>query len=103
MKALAGTWGLIKSIWFILTLDCRGSATLCSKRLDQKLSFVERVAVEAHLLICKKSRRLNRQLRQLQQMLTLSVFQDSKPRLKNPSKIRMREAIQKELRRQSDD
>ena len=53
---------LIKNIWFILTLDCEQSAALTSESFDRKLHWSESTAIYLHCLICKKSRRLNRQM-----------------------------------------
>ncbi|MEM7783393.1 MAG: zf-HC2 domain-containing protein [Planctomycetota bacterium] len=53
----------------ILTLDCEGSAHLTSESLDRPLNWAENLAVKIHRAICKKSRRLNRQLIQMHNQL----------------------------------
>ena len=53
----------------ILTLNCEGSARLTSESMDRKLNWAERAAVSGHRLVCSKSRRLNRQLLQLNEAL----------------------------------
>ena len=49
-------------IYLILTLDCEQSAHLTSDSFDRDLDWSEYVATKLHRLICSKSRRLNRQL-----------------------------------------
>jgi hypothetical protein len=53
----------------ILTLNCEDSARLTSESMDRKLNWAERAAVSGHRLVCSKSRRLNRQLLQLNEAL----------------------------------
>lgn len=65
MKALA------QQIWMILTLDCEGSARLTSESMDRPLNWAERWAVRMHRFVCKKSRKLNRQMLEMHRaMLT---------------------------------
>ena len=53
---------ILKNIWLILSLDCEQSAQLTSDSFDRKLTWAEHVAVFMHRFICRKSRRLNRQM-----------------------------------------
>lgn len=59
----------MKSIWrglvLILTLDCEGSAWLVSESLDRRLTLAERWAVRLHHLVCRSSRELAKQIRDL--------------------------------------
>jgi hypothetical protein len=52
-------------IYLILTLDCEGSAKLTSDSMDRELRWAEHVAATMHRMICAKSRKLDRQLVQL--------------------------------------
>ncbi len=56
---------LLHQIWMILTLNCEDSARLTSESMDRPLNWAERSAVSAHRMVCSKSRRLNRQLLEL--------------------------------------
>lgn len=60
---------LFRRIWFILKLDCEGSAELTSESFDRTLHWSERWAVRLHCLICRKSFRLNRQMTALDERL----------------------------------
>lgn len=53
---------LLHQIWMILTLNCEDSARLTSASMDRPLNWAERTALAAHRMICTKSRRLNRQM-----------------------------------------
>lgn len=53
---------LLQKIWMILTLNCEGSARLTSDSMDRPLNWAERWAVRMHRFVCKKSRKLNRQM-----------------------------------------
>jgi ABC-type uncharacterized transport system ATPase subunit len=57
---------LLRAIKLILTLNCAQSAKLVSESFDRKLSRAERIAVFCHHRICKSSRELAIQLRELE-------------------------------------
>jgi len=90
-----------KSVWFVLSLDCKGSAELCSKRLDQKLSLAERVAVRAHLLICRKSRRLNGQLVKLHHLLIHGKAESRLESLDQKAKKRIQNAVKRAIEKKN--
>ena len=82
-----------KQIWMILTLDCERSAHLTSESLDRPLNWAETLAVKMHRLICSKSRRLNRQMIELQRAMQAAVADPSvatskKEQTPSPSKFR---------------
>ncbi len=60
-------------IYLILMIDCEGSAKLTSDSLDRRLRWAERVAAFMHRLICEKSRRLHRQVVQMNATIKDSV------------------------------
>ena len=53
---------LLKDIRLILTANCRETSHLVSDSLDRDLRWPERVAVRAHVLICRSCRGFKRQL-----------------------------------------
>jgi anti-sigma factor RsiW len=55
---------------WILTLRCESASELLSRRLDERLSLAERVALQGHLFACRHCRRLRRQLRFLSAALS---------------------------------
>ena len=59
----------LKKIYLILTLYCAQSANLTSDSFDRDLDWSERVATKLHRMICSKSRKLNRQLTELNNAL----------------------------------
>lgn len=59
----------IKRAWTILTIDCQGSAELVSQSFDRKLHWSENLAVWVHCRLCSKSRKLNTQLKAMNQKL----------------------------------
>ena len=59
----------LQKIYLILTLDCAQSAKLTSDSFDRDLDWSERVAAKLHRMICSKSRKLNRQLTDLNNAL----------------------------------
>ena len=48
-----------------MMLSCKETTRLLSQREDRKLAFGERVALRAHLAICKGCRNVNAQFRLL--------------------------------------
>ena len=87
---------LLKQIWMIFTLDCTGSAHLTSESLDRPLNWAESLAVRLHRLICAKSRRLNRQMIELNEALRKSEsFQalGKAPGLSSDARSRIQQAI----------
>lgn len=86
---------LAKSIWMILTLDCQGSAELTSQSFDRKLHWSENLAVKLHCMICSKSRRLNRQLRLMDQKLNQTFAENVESiKLSDVAKARMSKRLQ---------
>jgi hypothetical protein len=47
----------------ILTLHCETASELASQEMDEPLGFADRLALRAHVLICRSCRRFQRQLR----------------------------------------
>ena len=90
---------LLKQIWMILTVDCEDSARLTSESMDRPLNWAETMAVHLHRLICAKSRRLNRQMIQLNVALRRSttranpIAADSSKSLSTDARARIRQAI----------
>ena len=80
-------------IYLILTLDCEGSARLTSDSIDRKLRWSETVAMKAHQLICAKSRRLDRQLLQL----NAGLEKGHEGELSPAARQRIQQAIDKRL------
>ena len=52
-------WARLKRI---LTLSCAEAAELSSQRLDEPLSWTDKLAWAGHLLVCRSCRRFRRQL-----------------------------------------
>lgn len=52
---------MLSAIRLILTLTCDHASHLTSDELDRELTRVERVALHAHLMICRNCRRVRRQ------------------------------------------
>ena len=52
-----------RGLYLILTLDCEQSARMTSESFERRLSCFERCAVRLHNAFCRRSRRLERQLR----------------------------------------
>jgi anti-sigma factor RsiW len=50
-----------------MLLSCKESARLLSQRLDRELAFGERVALQAHLAICRGCRNAGAQFELLRQ------------------------------------
>ncbi|WP_205678686.1 zf-HC2 domain-containing protein [Aquisphaera insulae] len=51
----------------LLTLRCAGASELISRRLDEPLPLVDRLALAGHLLACAPCRRFARQVRFLRE------------------------------------
>jgi hypothetical protein len=47
----------------ILTLHCETASELASQEMDEPLGLADRLALRAHVLICRSCRRFQRQLR----------------------------------------
>ena len=56
---------LLRQIWLILTLNCEQCAHLTSDELDRPLNWAEKAAVQLHILICSKSRKLRFQIMEM--------------------------------------
>lgn len=88
---------LLHQIWMILTLNCEDSARLTSESMDRPLNWAERSAVSAHRMVCSKSRRLNRQLLELNEAFKrTNAFESNDGPVKGLStdaKSRIRSAI----------
>ena len=87
---------LLHQIWMILTLNCEDSARLTSESMDRPLNWAERSAVSAHRMVCSKSRRLNRQLLEMNKTFTqANAFETDGPLqgLSTDAKSRIRSAI----------
>ena len=67
-----------QQIYLILTLDCAQSAKLTSDSFDRDLDWSERVAAKLHRMICSKSRKLNRQLTDLNDALQSEPTNENK-------------------------
>ncbi len=81
---------LFTDIWMILNLDCEASAKLTSDSFDRDLDWAERTAAYLHRLICAKSRKLDRQLIELNAALTRGQSTE----LSATARERIRAAIQ---------
>ena len=89
---------LLRGIKLILTLDCEGSARLTSEGFDRKLSIYEKLAIRAHNSLCKKSRKLARQLKKLHQAMLNEEDSDCKPvGMSAEAKNRIQQVVEKEL------
>lgn len=62
-----------KGIRQILTLRCEESDRLMSDSLDRRLTWVERVALQGHVVVCRGCRRAWRQLLILQETMRKSL------------------------------
>ncbi len=49
----------------ILTLHCETATELASQDMDEPLGVADRLALRAHVLICRSCRRFNRQVRRI--------------------------------------
>lgn len=87
---------LCKKIWFIMTLDCEGSAEWTSKSFDQKLHWSEKVAIKLHCMICKKSRMLNRQMTLLDERLS-QMTTVREERLSDAARKRIRQVLKSQI------
>ena len=89
---------LLRGIKLILTLDCEGSARLTSEGFDRKLSIYEKLAIRAHNSMCKKSRKLARQLKRLHQTMLSKESSDCQPLgMSAEAKTRIQQVMEKEL------
>ena len=87
-----------RGIKLILTLDCEGSARLTSESFDRSLSIYERLAIRAHNSMCKKSRKLARQLRLLHQTMRKSESPNiHAASMSTEAKARIQQLMDKEL------
>ncbi len=86
----------LKSIWFILTLDCQGSAELTSESLDRPLHWAETLAVKCHCMICKKSKLLNRQLKALDNKIQNSLNTESNFTLSDEARQKIKRSLQQQ-------
>lgn len=53
---------ILSRVKYILTLSCQSAAELSSRRLDEQLSLVDRLALNGHLLVCGGCRRFRKQV-----------------------------------------
>lgn len=88
-----------RGIWLILTLDCEGSARLTSEGFDRKLGIFERIAIRCHNAFCKKSRKLAKQLKLLNKVLSRKSKSDlaQAPSLSEKTKQRIQKMIDETL------
>ena len=82
---------LFSDVYLILTLDCEGSARLASDSLDRRLRWSENAAAKIHRLICGKSRKLDRQLVEMNGALEENLDAELSPE----ARARIRQAIDK--------
>ncbi len=59
-------WRAIKKV---LTLRCHESSELLSEASDGELSFVDKLALWGHLLVCKPCRKYQSQMRRLRSLI----------------------------------
>lgn len=97
---------ILRNIKMILSLSCHESSRLLSDGLDRQLSLTERIALQGHLLACRRCRRFRHILQHLRtatQRLTRgddTAKQDVLPPLSPEARARLTEAI---TRAQSED
>jgi hypothetical protein len=85
----------LTKIYLILTLDCEESAKLTSDSFDRDLDWSEYWAAKLHRLICSKSRKLNRQLVELNSALCVEQNDIEKIQpMPSDAKDRIRTALQ---------
>lgn len=59
-------WAQLKHI---LACSCQSAAELSSRRMEERLSLADTLALAGHLLVCKSCRHFNRQLAQMRALL----------------------------------
>ena len=52
----------MSKVWKVLTLTCEEAAHLLSDDQDRELTRLERIALRAHLVSCRKCKQFKRQL-----------------------------------------
>ncbi len=63
-------WQAIKKV---LTLRCHESSQLLSEAADGELSFVDKIALRGHLLVCGSCRKYQNQMRKLHTLIENSM------------------------------
>jgi hypothetical protein len=89
---------ILHDIKMILSLSCDKSSRLLSDELERPLSRTERLALRAHLAVCRRCRGFRRSLQHLRTMAQrlnarALAGDDFLPPLSNESRARIREAI----------
>lgn len=59
-------WQAIKKV---LTLRCHESSRILSEASDGELSFIDKLALRGHLLVCGSCRKYQKQLRKLRSLI----------------------------------
>lgn len=80
-----------------MMLTCKQASQLISKSLDRELTWRERLAVRAHLLICKYCKRFSQQLIVMRVALSRMaklVEMDDKIQLPTETKARITDSIE---------
>lgn len=89
-------WRAIKKV---LTLRCHESSQLLSEASDGKLSFVDKLALWGHLLVCGPCRKYQKQMRKLRLLIDNALKSieseqaPSKSRLSDDAKAKMQSVI----------
>lgn len=85
-------------------MNCRAAADLLSQGADRELSFIEKLKLRAHLVMCATCRCYGRQLRVLKRSMAFLARRfcsgelEVAYQLKADSKERMRQALREILR-----
>jgi len=88
-------WARLKRI---LALSCEEAAELSSRRMDEPLSWTDKLAWSGHLLVCRSCRRFRRQLAFLREAAGRVASSVDDPaeaadRLSDERRIRITQAI----------
>ncbi len=81
-------------------LNCKQASLLASKKLDQKLSLNESLALSMHLLMCRLCRRYVHSLKTIRQMLReqdKNIQTAGSPKLSQAARKRIQKNLQKSL------
>lgn len=85
----------LRRVWRILSMRCDESVELLSQAQDEPLPFVDRLALNSHLLFCKPCRRMASQLRFISKALgqAMSRAEDTGERLSVKARARIQNVL----------
>ena len=77
---------------------CREATELASRAMDERLPFVDRMAMRFHLAICDNCTRFNRQLQEMRRLFRAETkADDDAPGLDPDARQRIASELQKKL------